>query len=219
MQLAGLVDGVALLAGVHHEQGAGQALHVDHAAQVLLQLGDLAQVLDDFLLGQHVEGAVLLHLLQLVQTVHTAAHGLEVGEHTAQPPGVDIEHAAALCLLTDGVLGLLLGAHEQQALAVLGELTDEVVGLLQLLHGLLQVNDVDAVALGVNVGGHLGVPAAGLVTEMHACLKKLFHRYDCHGLFPPDCFSWYLRGPHPRGQPGQFPPGTRPFVRTPYGIG
>ncbi|CAN4002999.1 Tyrosine recombinase XerC, partial [Dysosmobacter welbionis] len=69
-QLVGLGDGVALLAGVHDEQGAGQLLHFLHAAQVLLQLGDLAQVLHDFLLGQHVEGAVLLHGLQLVQPVH-----------------------------------------------------------------------------------------------------------------------------------------------------
>ena len=59
-----LGDGVALLAGVHDEQGAGQLLHFLHAAQILLQLLDLAQVLDDFLLGQHIEGAVGLHGLE-----------------------------------------------------------------------------------------------------------------------------------------------------------
>ena len=77
-------------------------------------------------------------------------------------------------------MGLLLGAHEQQALAVLRQLTDEVVSLLQLLHGLLQVDDIDAVALGEDIGCHLGVPATGLVTEVHTCLQKLLHRYDCH---------------------------------------
>ncbi|CAN4016717.1 GPR endopeptidase, partial [Dysosmobacter welbionis] len=142
-QLVGLGDGVALLAGVHDEQGAGQLLHFLHAAQVLLQLGDLAQVLHDFLLGQHVEGAVLLHGLQLVQPVHTGAHGLEVGHHAAQPPGIHIELAATGGLLADGLLRLLLGAHEQQGLAALRQLTDEAVCLLQLADGLLQVHDID----------------------------------------------------------------------------
>ena len=180
-QLVGLGNGVALLAGVHDEQGAGEALHLLHAAQVLLQLGDLAQVLHDFLLGQHIEGAVLLHPLELVESVHTGAHGLEVGHHAAQPAGVDKVHVAAGGLFLDGLLGLLFGAHEQQGLAVLAELADEVVCLLQLLDGLLQVDDIDAVALGVDIGGHLGVPPAGLVTEVYAGFQELLHRYDaCH---------------------------------------
>ena len=183
----GLGNSVALLAGVHDEQGAGQLLHFLHAAQVLLQLLDLAQVLDDFLLGQHIEGTVSLHGLQLVQTVDTGTHGLEVGHHAAQPAGVDIVLAAAGSLVLDGLLGLLLGTHEQQGLAVLGQLTHESIGLLQLLHGLLQVDDIDAVALRVDIGSHLGVPAAGLVTEVDTCLQQGLHGYDvliCHvGLF------------------------------------
>ena len=178
-----LSDGVALLAGIHNEQSAGQLLHFLHTAQILLQLLDLAQVLDDFLLGQHIEGAVGLHGLELVQTVDTGAHGLEVGHHATQPAGVDIVHIAAQGLVLDGLLRLLLGTHEQQGLAVLGQLAHEVIGLLQLLHGLLQVDDIDPVALGINVGGHLGVPPTGLVAEVHAGLQQLLHRYDCH-----DCF-------------------------------
>ena len=77
-------------------------------------------------------------------------------------------------------MGLLLGAHEQQALAVLRQLTDEVVSLLQLLHGLLQVDDIDPIALSEDVGSHLGVPPTGLVAEVYAGLQQLFHRYDCH---------------------------------------
>ena len=120
-----------------------------------------------------------------VQTVHAAAHGLEVGEHAAQPAGVHIVHAHAGGLLLDGLLGLLLGAHEEDGLALLAQLTDEVIGLLQLLHGLLQVDDIDPVALGVDVGRHLGIPTTGLVAEVHAGLQQLLHRYDCHDLFPP----------------------------------
>ena len=178
-----LSDGVALLAGIHDEQSAGQLLHVLHAAEILLQLLDLAQMLHDFLLGQHIEGAVGLHGLQLVQTVHAGTHGLEVGHHAAQPTSVDIVLTAAGGLFLDGLLSLLLSADEQQGLAVLRQLTDESVSLLQLLHGLLQVNDIDTVALGVDIGSHLGVPATGLVTEMDACLQQGLHGYDtCHSL-------------------------------------
>ena len=41
-------------------------------------------------------------------------------------------------------------------------------------------NDINPVALHVDILGHLGVPAAGLVAEMNAGLQELFHRYDCH---------------------------------------
>ena len=210
----GLGDGVALLAGVHDEQGAGQLLHFLHAAQVLLQLGDLAQVLHDFLLRQHVEGAVLLHPLELIQAVHTAPHGLEVGEHAAQPAGVHIVHAHAGSLFLDSLLGLLLGAHEEQGLALLAQLTDEVVGLLQFLHGLLQVDDIDAVALGVDVSGHLGVPTTGLVAEVHAGLQQLLHRYDCHD----SCFllKFSLIFPGASYSPPTRPrPGTGRKISTP----
>ena len=161
-------------------------------------------MLDDFLLGQHIEGAVGLHGLQLVQTVDTGTHGLEVGHHTAQPAGVDVVHAAAGSLILDGLLGLLLGAHEQQGLAALGQLTHEGISLLQLLHGLLQVDDIDAVALGVDIGSHLGVPATGLMTEMHTGLQQSLHGYDvliCHFCCFSFCFSLYLQPPPPSGQP------------------
>ena len=89
-------------------------------------------------------------------------------------------HAAAQSLVTDGLLSLLLGADEQDVAALSCNFLHVVVSLVQLLHGLLQIDDIDAVALGEDVLCHLGVPAAGLMTEMHAGFEKLFHRYDCH---------------------------------------
>ena len=86
-------------------------------------------------------------------------------------------------LFLDGVGRLLLGADEEDGLAVLSQLSDEVVGFLELLDGFLKVNDVDAVALTVDVLGHLGVPAAGLVTEVDTGLEQLLHGYDCHLVF------------------------------------
>ena len=46
-------------------------------------------------------------------------------------------------------------------------------------------DDIDAIALGVDIGGHLGVPPAGLVAEVDARLKQGLHGYDagiCHGI-------------------------------------
>ena len=191
-----LSNGIALLAGVDDENGAGQLLHFLYAAQILLQLFDLAQVLHNFLLGQHVKGAVFLHLLELGQTIHTAAHGLEVGEHTAQPTGIDIVLTAAGSFFLDGFLRLLLGADEQERAAVLRQVQHEVVSLFQLLDGFLQINNVDAVALRIDIGSHFGVPAAGLVTEVDASFEQLLHGYNvliCHNVLIPPNLVFYLQ--------------------------
>ena len=130
--------------------------------------------------GEHVEGAVLLHLLQLRQTVNAGAHGLEVGEHAAEPTGVDVVHADAGSLFLHGVRSLLLGADEQDRLAVLSETAHKVISLFKLLHCLGEIDDIDPVALAVNVLRHLGVPSAGLVTKVDTGFQKLLHSYDCH---------------------------------------
>ena len=126
--------------------------------------------------------AVLLHLVNLVQAVDPGADGLEVGQHTAQPAVVDIEHVAALGFGFNGFLGLLFGADEQDALAFHRDVADESVSFINLADGFLQVDDVDAVAVafGEDVLRHLRVPPAGLMTEVYAGFQKLFHGNDCH---------------------------------------
>ena len=88
--------------------------------------------------------------------------------------------ASALSLFTNGIASLFLGSDKQHSVAVGSNVTDEHVSLFQLFDGFLQVDDVDAVALGEDVLGHLGVPSSGLVTEVHACFEKLFHGYYAH---------------------------------------
>ena len=168
------------LAGVNDEQRAGQLLHFADAAQVVFQLFALVLQLDDFLLGQQLELALLFHLVDLVQTLHAGADGAEIGQHTAQPAVVDIVHVAALRFGSDALLSLLLGADEQDALAFHGQVAHEIVGFVHLADGLLQVDDVDAIALGEDVRGHFGVPAASLMTEVHARFQELFHGNNCH---------------------------------------
>jgi hypothetical protein len=82
-----------------------------------------------------------------------------------------------------GLLGLLLGADEQDRAAVGDGLLDELVRLVDVAQRLLQVDDVDAVALGHDEALHLGVPATGLVPEVDAALEQLAHGDDGHAVF------------------------------------
>ena len=59
-------------------------------------------------------------------------------------------------------------------------LLDELVGVVDVPERLLQVDDVDAVALGEDESLHLRVPATGLVPEVDAAVEQLLHADDCH---------------------------------------
>ena len=49
-----------------------------------------------------------------------------------------------------------------------------------MANGLLQVDNVDTIASAEDIRLHLGVPALGLMTEVHAGFKQLFHGDLCH---------------------------------------
>src|SRR6185369_13135192 len=94
---------------------------------------------------------------------------------------VDVRHAARLRLTLDGLLRLLLGADEQHAPAPGDVLPDEPVRSVDAVEGLVQIDDVDPVALTEDETTHLRVPAPGLVPEMDASFQQLLHAYDGHG--------------------------------------
>ena len=62
-------------------------------------------------------------------------------------------------------------------------LFNEFVGRVDESQRLLQVDDVDAVAVGEDEPLHLGIPASGLVPEVRAAVKQLLHGYNSHGGF------------------------------------
>ena len=109
---------------------------------------------------------------------------LEVGEHATEPALVDVGHPDPGRLLGDGLLRLLLGADEQHLAAAGDGVLDERVGAVDVGQRLLQVDDVDAVALGEDEALHLGVPATGLVPEVDAALEELAGGDDGHGRIP-----------------------------------
>ena len=131
-------------------------------------------------LGRRSKSPWSLHVLELAQTRDALLDRREVGQRAAEPALVDEERAGALGLFANDVLRLLLGADEQNDFALARHLLDDFVGFAQLLHGEREIDDVDAVALLEDERLHLGVPAAGLVAEVDACLEQLAHGDDGH---------------------------------------
>jgi hypothetical protein len=170
-----------LLLGVDDPDGAGDLRHVAETAEGLLELVPLATQDEQLLLRHPGAGDVVeVDGLQLSHALDALADGLEVGEHAAEPALVDVGHAHARGLRGDGLLRLLLGADEHDAAAVRDRLLDVVVGDVDELQRLLEVDDVDPVALGEDEALHLGVPPSGLVPEVDAALEELAHRDDGH---------------------------------------
>jgi len=68
-------------------------------------------------------------------------------------------------------------------------LFNKFVSFIQACHRLLQVNDMDAVAIHKDEWSHLGVPTTGLVPKVNTSFKKLLHRDNiCQKQDPPFLF-------------------------------
>ena len=175
---ARLADRELLLLQVDDEDRVGLAAQVGDPAEVRLELLELGEHRDPLLRGEQLELALVLQPAQLVQVRDPVRDRLPVRQQPAQPAMVHVGHADARSLLGDRVLRLLLRADEEDAAAAARDVAGEVVGLLEQLGGLLQVDDVDPAALGEDEALHLRVPAAGLVAEVDSGLQELAHGDD-----------------------------------------
>ena len=169
-----------LLHDVHDEDGSRDAVHVRNGAEVLLELGTLTTDLQALTLGHGVQRTVRLHLVNLGHLPDGLADRREVGEHTAGPTLGHIRHVDGLCRFGHNVLGLLLGGHEQDALAALGNLLGCGCSVVDQGHSLVEVDDVNSLLLREDVGSHVGVPLALEVPEVGSCLKQLVEIGACH---------------------------------------
>jgi len=69
--------------------------------------------------------------------------------------------------------------------------------MLKCLYRLLQIDDMDTVALGENIGLHCRVPFMGSMPKMNTAFKKRFHRDNTHWTYS---FAFFL--PLPSSQSG-----------------
>src|SRR5690242_7543947 len=214
-QLAGLADGDVLLLRVDHPDGARHPGHVADAAERALQLVLLPGEDQLLLLGERRVAAGLLHDLELLEALEPLVDGREVGEHPAQPALVHVRHADPLGLLGDDLLGLLLGADEQDRAAVGHGLPDELVRPVDVGQRLLQGDDVDAVALAEDEPLHLRVPPAARGPEEWSAAGQRYQDAGAHrsGFLRRACARRALLA-H-RGVPrlSRRPGGRRPGVR------
>ncbi len=163
------------MADVDDEQQRRQIAQFADAAQAQIQLLDLALDAQSLRLLQQVKLAGVAARFQLAQVVDTLPDGAPVGQRAAEPAVINVGLGGAGRLAGDGVLGLALRADKQHVAAGGHRIADGVIRLLDEHDRLLQVEDVNPVALGKDIGLHLRVPAARPVTEVHTCFQECFH--------------------------------------------
>src|SRR6266404_887751 len=182
-ELVGFGHRAFLVADVDDEQGIRQAGELLDAAERALQFRQLALQAERLFLRDALEAAVQRHLFHLLEALDRLLHGLEVGEHAAEPAMVDVRHGAALRLLPQDVARLPLGAHEKKCSSIGSQLARELERFLIHRQGALEIDDVDLVAVAEDVRRHLRIPVPGLMSEMDAGLQHLTHRYR-HDIAP-----------------------------------
>lgn len=163
-----LLYGNFLYTGVQDEHGTRQAPHVLDARQILLELGDVLLHQKDFLFLKAMLAGVLQRGLHLFHLVDAAADRLKVCQHAAEPPLIDEEHIRPLRFLFKDLRSLAFGADEQNGVSGRYGISNEGIGLLHAGQGLLQIDDVDAVAFAEEELLHFWIPAVRLVPEVHA---------------------------------------------------
>src|SRR5579864_9407741 len=122
VETAGLADGERLLLQVDDEDRVRLLPHVGDAAEVLLELLELAGHCDALLRREQLELALVPQTAHLVEPLDSVGDRPPVREQAAEPAMVDVRHADALGLALDGVLRLFLRADEQNGAAALGEI-------------------------------------------------------------------------------------------------
>ena len=176
---------------IHHKHRVGRAVHVADTAEVLHEA--LFFTADGGLFLFHITGdaTIFFHGLDFIEALEALLHGLEVGEHAAQPTVRDKVLFVGIRQLADDGLGLFLGAHEQDLAATANGVAQKITGSLKLVDGLGEVDDVDSVVCPENIGLHLRIPTTGLVAKMDTCFKQFLNSF-AHIVFPCSRPLWAI---------------------------
>src|SRR5699024_9497992 len=150
-------------------------------AKVGAQFGQFTLEQQQFFLGAAGTSYVVeVNFFQLFHPLNTFGNSGEVGEHTAQPTMVYVWHANTCSLLNDRALSLPLGAHKGNSSTVRNGFFDELIGTVNERQGLLQVNNINAIAFCQDKTLHLRVPATCLVAEVDTGIQHFPQGYDSH---------------------------------------
>ena len=136
-----------------------------------VELLNLLIDLERFLLVQPFKIAARARLLLAQYMVDTPLNSGEVREGTPQPSIRHVRLSAATGFSLDRIPRLLLGANEEDLLAIGCHAAHEIEGEGEPADGLLKIDDVDTVPLRKDKRAHFRVPAAGLVAKVDARLQ------------------------------------------------
>ena len=107
-----------------------------------------------FFFAEALKAALITHGFKLKQALDRLLDGLEVGHHAARPAAIDERHAALIGEGLDRVARRALGANKQNAAIFCRDLAAIVGSIMESRQAGLQIEDMDVVALTVNVRRH-----------------------------------------------------------------
>ena len=116
---------------------------------------------------------MIARLLDVLQAPNALTNGRKVGHCAAEPSLVHVKLSTRRCRFLDRFLRLLLAADKQNLTTAPRNILKKISRALKLLNGLIEIDDVNLVALFENERLHLRVPTLGLVTKMDACFQQL----------------------------------------------
>ena len=201
LELVRLGHADPLAVRVDDEDGAGQALHLAHAAERALELDHLLGQLGGFLLGHPLEVAVLPGVPRAARAA--PIRFLMVTKLVSMPPSqrlLTYGWSARVASWATGSWACFLVPDEQDLVAAGDGLADELEGDVETLDGLGQVDDVDPVALrederASSWGSSAGSGGRSGLRPRAAAASKRTARWR-----PP--VGSFLRGPRRRGPAG-----------------
>ena len=213
---------------IDDHQRLGQPIHVPDAGEVAVDLGPLAGERRDHLLRVAGRLFAVEDRFQFFQSFQPTADRPEVRQRAAEPALGHIRHPTAGRFFNDRLGRLPLRSHEQDQAVLRGHPVEELAGAEQSPDGFFQVNDMNQVALAVNIRLHLRVPAARAMSEMNARIDQVFHN-DGHSQHLPRFnddsgpITLQTRCPgrpcwrkvdHPRDKPSPSVAAGRPAVKS-----
>ena len=106
---------------------------------------------------------------------------------------VHVEHPATNRLFADRILSLPLGPDKEHVVPVGREIADKLRCLVEVVQGLLEVDNVNAVALAEDERLHLRIPAPSLMPEVDTRFEQFLHLNRSHELVLPYRFENWKR--------------------------